>query len=171
MARCSTARGKPNGPSRRAAPLVCRRHVANKVNRAFAVLLAVLLFSVSPTRAETHRIPFKIQNGHIFIPCTTDNGSYECLIDTGANKTAIDTHATTHPAFAQADTVKGVVGAKQMRQVNTVITIDGIQLGLVVVVMPMHHESQWDVIIGEDILSFFPSVTIDFKNSVIVLER
>jgi len=68
-----------------------------------------------------HRVPFKV---HLFVSCSTDDGPYECLIDTGAAKTVVDAHATARPALPHRDIVRGFDGTKETTMINTAITID-----------------------------------------------
>jgi hypothetical protein len=168
---CYKGCGKPRGSGRSAPLVTSRSQTQTKANFALVISLAVLLAFAPATRAETHRIPFKVHGGLLFIPCSTDDGLYDCVIDTGASRTVVDEHATTRPALLNGDIAHGVGGAKKMTTVNTVITIGGMRLSLVVAVMPLRPATHADVIIGEDILGYFASVTIDYKNSVIVFER
>ena len=132
---------------------------------------SVLGVATIPTEAQTHRISFKVHEGLLFIRCSTDDGPHDCLLDTGASRTVIDAHATSRPPLPDGDVAHGVGGYKKMTTVNAVIAIDGMQLGLVAAVMPLRPAVHADVIIGEDILGYFASITIDYKNSVVVLER
>ena len=132
--------------------------------RAAAVLTLLLAGSdLVVARSAQHLVSFQIRNGLLCIPCTTNRGNYDCVLDTGAAATVIDEHAVSGIAWLGTDQAGGIDGPHKMRLLETSVTVGGVSLKLVAHVTSLRPTIRADVIIGEDMLSQFHSVTIDYR--------
>lgn len=131
-----------------------------------AVVLAVLLAGsdLMVARSEQHLVSFQMRRGLLCIPCSTNRGNYECVLDTGAAATVIDERDVSGTAWLGTDQAGGIDGPHSMRLLQTSITVGGAALKLVAHVTDLKSTIGADVIIGEDALSQLRSVTIDYHH-------
>ena len=148
---------------------------------AICVLLALAIGvwpdeeAISP-RSKQHRIPFRYQNGLIYIAAVVNKHHVTLLLDTGAGTTAFVTKIAP-PAHADAMTgINTARGGMIAFHVPVEFTLgdpsrkDGsCSFSRNVLVGGFTFDAA-EGVIGLDVLRSFKVATIDFKNSVLVLE-
>jgi hypothetical protein len=135
---------------------------------ALALLLAESDLVVA--RPEHHVVPFRMRRGLLCIPCSTNRGNYDCVLDTGAAATVIDERDVAGTAWLGVDQAGGIDGPHKMRLLETSVTVGGVLLKLVAHVADLRSTIGADVIIGEDALGQFRSVTIDYQNKTALFD-
>jgi len=148
---------------------------------AICVLLALAIGvwpdeeAISP-RSKQHRIPFQYHNGVIYIAAVVDRHHVTLLLDTGAGTTAFITKiAPPAPAdkMTRLDLARGSMFAFHV-PVEFTLGEPGAKGGFCsfsreVVVGDFMFDGA-EGVIGLDVLRSFRAATIDFENSVLVLE-
>jgi hypothetical protein len=121
-------------------------------------------------RPEQHPVPFRMHRGLLCIPCSTNRGNYDCVLDTGAAATVIDERDVAGTAWLGVDQAGSINGPHKMRLLETSVTVGGVALKLVAHVTDLRSTIGADVIIGEDALGQFRSVTIDYQNKAALFD-
>jgi hypothetical protein len=148
---------------------------------AICVLLALAIGvwadeeAISP-RSKQHRIPFQYHNGLIYINAVVNRNKVILLLDTGAGTTAFDTkiappgradtvtklNLARGGMFAFRVTVEFTLGDQTRRDRSCSFSRDA--------VVGNFTFDGAEGAIGLDVLRSFKVATIDFENSVLVLE-
>jgi hypothetical protein len=148
---------------------------------AICVLLTLALGvrpaeDASTPNVKQHRIPFQYHNGVIYIPAVVNRNRVTLLLDTGAGTTAFNTKIAP-PGHADSMTrlnlARGSMFAFQARVEFTLgdqSRKDGsCSFSRDVIVGDFRFDGA-EGVIGLDVLRSFEFATIDFKNSVLILE-
>jgi hypothetical protein len=153
--------------------------------RATIGTLALLTFAAFPlagqepsiaTRKGEHRISFRAHEGVIYIPARVNGSKATLLLDTGATFTTLSLKIApmlNSDARITMNTAKGSISAFL---VSAGLTLGGSNLKEEhcsfrrTVVVGDFKFGQADGVIGADVLSSFRTVTLDFQNSVLILE-
>jgi hypothetical protein len=126
--------------------------------------------------SKQHRIPFQYHNGVIYIPAVVNRNRVTLLLDTGAGTTAFNTkiappgHADSMTRlnlargsmFAFHAPVEFTLGDQSRKDGSCSFSLD-------VIVGDFRFDGA-EGVIGLDVLRSFKLATIDFKNSVLILE-
>lgn len=148
-----------------------RRTWCGRVRIAAALALLFAGSDLLVAGSERHIVPFRMHRGILCIPCSTNRGNYDCVLDTGAAATVIDERNVAGMAWLGMDQAGGIDGPHKMRLLETSITVDGVVLKLVAHVTDLKSTIGADVIIGENALSQFRSVTVDYQNKTVLFDR
>jgi len=141
-----------------------------KIWLAAALMLLLAGSDLVVARPEQHTIPFRMRRGLLCIPCSTNRGNYDCVLDTGAAATVIDERDVAGTAWLGVDQAGGIDGPHKMRLLETSITVGGVALKLVAHVTDLKSTIGADVMIGEDALGQFRTVTIDYQNKTALFD-
>lgn len=149
-----------------------------------AVFLSMLLFprdvsseSVPSAGWRGHRIPFRARNGAIYIDARVNGRRASLLVDTGATATMFGLNLVptlNSTSKISVNLAKGSVSAYRF-PVGFSLVEDSANGGRSCsfhreVVVGDFKFPEADGVIGLDVLSAFKSATVDFLNSVLVLE-
>lgn len=142
------------------------------------VFLFALWVSVSTAQAQsaeprTITVPYTLgSQGLIQIPCQTETGkTYACTLDTGAARsvgasyTAITVNSSEQ---AELTTVSGSGGAAV---VPTYLTISGQRFRIPLMVWQGRKKLGFDILLGQDVLRQFKSVTVDYVHHVVIFAK
>lgn len=134
------------------------------------------ILSCLSTRAATKsfsiRVPFTLDRGLIKIRCITDTGRQRvCAIDTGATRTVAAPSAATVPAGSVQVVLWTASGSAGAEIVTSSITIAGQKFPVTMIVLQRDFGIGCDVLIGQDILSQFDSVTVDYKTRIVTFNK
>ena len=156
------------------------------MHKTLLAVLALLLFPgvASLAKAQEHkvyRVPFHSVDSMILLNATVNDKPAVLLLDTGAVSTVIDVscldssqqfdlkhaeirgeRAGTH-GEAQAATVSLALAGKEWKE-RRVAAMNLSDVG-------KHFGTRIDGLLGQDVLSQFSSVRIDYKNHVVELEQ
>jgi hypothetical protein len=155
------------------------------IGRATTAVVAVLAIAwgmwgnqknVPDPRGTAYRIAFQARNGLVYIPAEVNGHRVFVLLDTGADATAfcrrivhpispdvmIKLNLASGSVFGFRVPVDFTLGRSDLKEKRCLFHRD-------VVVGDFTFDGA-DGAIGLDVLSSFKSVTLDFKNSVLVLE-
>lgn len=123
-----------------------------------------------------HRIPFRARNGFVYIPARVNGGQATLLLDTGAALTTFSLKIAPTTDSESRITIHMAKGSVAGFRVPAGFTLgdsefeaERYSLRRTVVVGDFNF-GEADGVIGLDILSSFKSVTIDFQNSILILE-
>jgi len=141
-----------------------------KIWLAAGLMLLLTGSDLVVARPEQHPVPFRMHRGLLCIPCSTNRGNYDCVLDTGAAATVIDERDVVGTAWLGVDQAGGIDGPHKMRLLETSVTVGGLALKLVAHVTDLRSTIGADVIIGEDALGQFRSVTIDYQNKTALFD-
>lgn len=138
--------------------------------------LAALCASVS--FAQDIKIPFTVNpnNGTLQVSCETESlpGKVQfCTIDSGAQSSLADTKAVSMSAMNGAQTVQIATpaGTQFAKKIQQKVMIGGVMTPVTLEVTSTIRRLDSDLIIGEDFLSQFSTVTIDYKNHVLIFGK
>ena len=140
---------------------------------SFAV--SFLLFS-PPPRPVPISIPFEItDNGLIQVMCQMQSNAGEvlsCIIDTGAQNSMATASSVSSQSMRGTPTIgfQTAAGRQTAHLTKQVILLGEVHLPATVEVTPLIRAMNADVLIGEDVLSRFQSVSIDYKHHVLTCE-
>jgi hypothetical protein len=148
---------------------------------AICVLLALAIGvwadeeAFSP-RSKQHRIPFQYHNGLIYVAALVNRNHVTLVLDTGAGTTAFNTKIAP-PGHADAmTTINTARGSMTAFHVPVEFTLGGqsrkdgsCSFSRNVLVGNFTFDGA-EGVIGLDVLHSFKIATIDFENSVLVLE-
>lgn len=137
--------------------------------RVISIVVCLLCF-VSGAHAKSLSVRFKTRNGLVVIPCSTDRGERECVIDTGASGTIIDKRAV-RGALLGSSVTGGLGGPIDMQVREASIWIAGVEVKSLVRVTDLRSRIGEDVLLGEDVFKQFDSVLIDYKNHLVVFQK
>ena len=123
-----------------------------------------------------HRIPFRARNGFVYIPARVNGSQATLLLDTGAALTTFSLKIAPTTDSESRITIHMAKGSVAAFRVPAGFTLgdsefeaERYSLRRSVVVGDFNF-GEADGVIGLDILSSFKSVTIDFQNSILILE-
>jgi hypothetical protein len=135
-------------------------------------LLFLILLSCAPAKSATLSVPYRLdEQGLVKIPCSTETGkTYACEIDTGAAQTVGETYTAIVPIGSDRVDINTVSGSSSAAIVLTYLTISGKRFRISMVVSQGPRKLGFDVLIGQDVLSQFRSVQIDYANHVVIFE-
>ena len=141
----------------------------------FSLPLAVTL----PPAADKQVIPVKLVNGMVLVPVNVNGSDVLLMLDTGATNTVISPKAVHMPMFAATQTATVTEGHEQVSVgvARLDVRLGKAQFDSSVVVLTDLAPAQrtrygkFDGLLGENILSQFKSVCLDYQNKVIELER
>jgi hypothetical protein len=128
-------------------------------------------------RAGEHRIQFQSRNGLIYIPAQVNGNHVTLLLDTGAVLTTFSLKivpVTNTDSRITIDMAKGSITAFRVPVGFTLGESDLKERRCSFrqsVVVGDFKFGEADGVIGLDVLSSFKVVTIDFQNSVLILEN
>ena len=147
---------------------------------------SVGLSHVSVPRAEVcaaavdkEVIPAKLVDGMFFVPVSVNGSNVVLMLDTGATNTVISPKAVHMPMFAATQTATVTEGHQQVSVgvARLDLRLGKAQFDSSVVVLTDLVAAQrtrygkFDGLLGENILSQFKSVCLDYQNKIIELER
>jgi hypothetical protein len=127
-------------------------------------------------RAGEHRIHFRARNGFIFIPARVNGNRVILLLDTGAALTTFSLKIVPEVNVNSEITINMASGSVSASRVQVALTVGEPDLQErrcsfhQTVVVGDFHFGEADGVIGLDVLSSFRAITIDFQNSVLILE-
>ena len=147
-----------------------RKNRCWKVRQVAALTLLLAGSNLVVARSEPYVVPFRMHQGLPCVPCSTNRGNYDCVLDTGAAATVIDERSVAATVWLGAQQVDGLDGSHTMRLLETSITVGGVPLKVVAHVTNLRSTIGADVIIGEDVLRQFRSVTIDYKSKTALFD-
>jgi predicted aspartyl protease len=149
---------------------------------AILALLTIAIFPVSgqdpsnATHKGEHRILFRAREGVIYIPARVNGSQATLLLDTGATLTTLSLKMVPTLNADSRITMNTAKGSISAFLVSAGLTLGGSKLKEErcsfrrTVVVGDFKFGQADGVIGTDVLSSFKSVTLDFQNSVLILE-
>jgi hypothetical protein len=167
----------------RCAKGVFRAAPALAPGRGFRTLLFfLLLLAPMPNRAKPGavRVPFRTVHSMILIEGKIDEKSITFLLDTGSNHTIVDVRSYGDVQLvlppAQRNRSATFITGKSVRLPVNLNLADHIWAGQCVTIMNLGELQQvlgvsFDGLLGQDVLSEFRSVRIDYNGRVIELER
>jgi hypothetical protein len=127
-------------------------------------------------RAGEHRIHFQARNGLIFLPARVDGKHVTLLLDTGAVLTTFSSKIVPEINANSQITINMASGSVSASRVPVTFTVGEpdpqeprCSFRQSVVVGDFKF-GEADGVIGLDVLSSFRVVTIDFQNSVLILQ-
>ncbi len=127
-------------------------------------------------RAGEHRIHFRARNGLIFIPARVNGNRVTLLLDTGAVLTTFSSKIVPEINVNSRITMNMASGSVTASRVQVAFTVgepdqDERRCSFrQIAVVGDFKFGEADGVIGLDVLSSFKAVTIDFQNSVLILE-
>ncbi len=127
-------------------------------------------------RAKEHQIHFRAHNGLIFIPARVNGNRVTLLLDTGAALTTFSLKIVPDINTNSKITMNMASGSVSASLVPVAFTVGEPDLQerrcafRQTVVVGDFKFGEADGVIGLDVLSSFRVVSIDFQNSVLVLE-
>jgi len=125
-------------------------------------------------RVGEHRIHFRARNGLIFLPARVDGNHVTLLLDTGAALTTFSSKIVPSINTNSRITINMASGSVSASRVPVAFTVgesDERRCSFrQSVVVGDFKFGEADGVIGLDALSSFRVVTIDFQNSVLILE-
>jgi hypothetical protein len=127
-------------------------------------------------RAGEHRIHFRASNGFIFISARVNGNRVILLLDTGAALTTFSLKIVPEVNVNSKITINMASGSVSASRVQVALTVGEPDLQErrcsfhQTVVVGDFHFGEADGVIGLDVLSSFRAITIDFQNSVLILE-
>jgi hypothetical protein len=125
-------------------------------------------------RAGEHHIHFRARNGLIFIPARVNGNHVTLLLDTGAVLTTFSSKIVPEINANSQITINMASGSVSASRVPVAFTVGDLQEPHCsfhqTVVVGDFKFGEADGVIGLDVLSSFRIVTIDFQNSVLILE-
>ena len=131
-----------------------------------------------PATVQTgeHRIPFQARNGLIYIQARVNGNHTTLLLDTGAVLTTFGLKIAPTAASESRITINMAKGSMSAFRVPIGFTLGDSDLKeqrcsfRQTVVVGDFKFGDADGVVGLDVLSSFKSVTLDFKNSMLVLK-
>jgi predicted aspartyl protease len=127
-------------------------------------------------RGGEHRIHFRARNGLIFIPARVNGNPVTLLLDTGAVLTTFSSKIVPERNRNSQITINMANGSVSASRVPVAFTVGELELQerrcsfRQSVVVGDFKFGEADGVIGLDVLSSFRVVTIDFQNSILLLE-
>jgi hypothetical protein len=127
-------------------------------------------------RAGEHRIHFRARNGLIFIPARVNENHVTLLLDTGAVLTTFSSKIVPEVNVNSRIIMNMASGSVTASRVQVAFTVgepdqDERRCSFrQIAVVGDFKFGEADGVIGLDVLSSFKAVTIDFQNSVLILE-
>jgi len=127
-------------------------------------------------RAGEHHIHFRARNGLIFIPARVNGNRVTLLLDTGAALTTFTLKIVPEVNVNSRITMNMASGSVTASRVPVAFTVGEPDLQerrcsfRQIAVVGDFKFGEADGVIGLDVLSSFRAVTIDFRNSVLILE-
>jgi hypothetical protein len=128
-------------------------------------------------RTGEHRIHFRARSGLIFVPARVGGNHVTLLLDTGAVMTTFSSKIVPSAKMNSRITINMASGSVSASRVPVAFTVGEPDMQerrcsfrQSVVVCDFKFEEA-DGVIGLDVLSSFKVVTIDFHNSVLILEE
>jgi len=143
---------------------------------AGALLLAILVLSSIPSRSAPVCIPFHTgRAGVVEVNCQMQSNPrriLSCVIDTGAQLSMASLSSVSSKSMRGAPviTFQTPGGNQPAYETKQTILLGGIPILATVEVTPQISAIGTDVLIGEDVLSQFQRVSIDYKNHVLTCE-
>ncbi len=145
------------------------------------LLVFAIALILSPAWGQETRVHFDIGNGnvvpHLFIPChVSQSGAkgkkkkFSCLIDTGFYLSVVDPEVAKRFAFARAmQEMPTSTGTQEVSVAELLVQIGSEKKSytLKALVLPASGRVGGKIVLGEDFLSKFSSVNIDYKRGVI----
>jgi hypothetical protein len=128
-------------------------------------------------RTGEHRIHFRARNGLIFVPARVGGNHVTLLLDTGAVLTTFSSKIVPSINTNSRITINMASGSVSASRVPVAFTVGEPDMQerrcsfRQSVVVGDFKFGEADGVIGLDVLSSFKVVTIDFHNSVLVLEE
>jgi hypothetical protein len=129
-------------------------------------ILAVL-FLLSPVVLHADSavsLPFKTVGGAPLIECAVNGVSHRCLVDTGAERTVVDSKLKL--AKIGSSSVYAIGGSQDVIVAEATIQVSGQGVSQSVFETDL-HASGYEVILGADFFQKFHCVTIDYTNHVV----
>jgi len=128
------------------------------------------------TRTGEHRIHFRARNGLIFVPARVGGNHVTLLLDTGAVLTTFSSKIVPSTKMNSRITINMASGSVSASRVPVAFTVGEPDMqerrcSFWRVVVGDFKFGEADGVIGLDVLSSFKVVTIDFHNSVLILEE
>jgi hypothetical protein len=129
------------------------------------------------TRTGEHRIHFRARNGLIFVPARVGGNHVTLLLDTGAVLTTFSSKIVPSTTMDSRITINMASGSVSASRVPVAFTVGEPDMQerrcsfRQSVVVGDFKFGEADGVIGLDVLSSFKVVTIDFHNSVLILEE
>jgi hypothetical protein len=127
--------------------------------------------------AGEHRIHFRARNGLIFVPAWVGGNHVTLVLDTGAVLTTFSSKIVPSTKMNSRITINMASGSVSASRVPVVFTVGEPDMQerrysfRQSVVVGDFKFGEADGVIGLDVLSSFKVVTIDFHNSVLILEE
>jgi hypothetical protein len=154
-----------------------RNRVAGSVFRGLMILLLLLTPPEGLAQPRVVALPFRTVDSFILVDAKIDGTPVRLLVDTGANKTILNTKSFGRVEMHVSKPVNrgaGIVGNSLRLRVDLELAHEFL-FSQRVSVMDLEELSrrfgiQFDGLLGQDILKQFHSVRIDYKNHVIELE-
>jgi hypothetical protein len=144
---------------------------------AHVLSFAVFFFLLSPPSWPARiSIPFHISHtGSIEVNCEIQSKPgwvLSCVIDTGAQTSMASVSSVSTKSMRGAPLIsyQTPAGKQIAYQTRQTILPGGVPIPATVEVTPQISAVETDVLIGEDVLSQFQSVNIDYKNRVLTCE-
>lgn len=128
-------------------------------------------------RTGEHRIHFRARNGLIFVPARVGGNHVTLLLDTGAVLTTFSSKIVPSAKMNSRITINMASGSVSASRVPVAFTVGEPDMQerrcsfRQSVVVGDFKFGEADGVIGLDVLSSFKVVTIDFHNSVLILEE
>jgi hypothetical protein len=147
--------------------------------KSFRILSSLLLFATFalPATATSFSVPFSIdpKTGTIQVACETESQPgkvLRCTIDSGAQRSVGGSAAVSKASrrggkFVVMLTPAGVQAAYETQQV---LIVGAMKIPVSFEVIANVQRLDADILIGQDFLQQFSSVTIDYKNRVVTFE-
>jgi hypothetical protein len=141
-----------------------------------SLLAILLLFLGSPSRPAPISVPFHINHtGSIEVNCEMGSQPRRvlvCVIDTGAQNSMASVWSVSNKSMHGATVIsyQTPAGKQIAYQTKQTILLGGAPIPATVEVTPAVSTVGTDVLIGEDVLSQFQTVNIDYKNHVLTCE-
>jgi hypothetical protein len=134
-----------------------------KASRILAFALPFLLF-LPVVQADSISLPFKTVGGAPMVECSINGTSHHCLIDTGAERTVVDSKLKL--AKVGSSSVYAIGGSQDVFVAEATIQVSGQAVSQSVFEMDL-RASGYDVILGADFFTKFHQVCVDYKNHVV----
>jgi hypothetical protein len=128
-------------------------------------------------RTGEHRIHFRARNGLIFVPARVGGNHVTLVLDTGAVLTTFSSKIVPSTKMNSRITINMASGSVSASRVPVAFTVGEPDMQerrcsfRQSVVVGDFKFGEADGVIGLDVLSSFKVVTIDFHNSVLILEE
>lgn len=136
------------------------------------IVTAVLLFASPPNWSQsiTVKVPYITEHGELLIKATINGKDGYLVLDTGAVASAVDLQVygsgklqKGHAVLVNGTHVKIGIGTVDLKIAN-------LDMPDVIVVVAQKITSDADGLLGEDVLSRFKRVTVDYTNKTVEFE-